>query len=95
VISEPAARSFDGARDEYLSRLCLLGNAGSNRNGDSARLLPHELALPGVKTGTDLEPERAHAIDRRERALDRTARAIESGEEAVPRGVDLVTVELA
>ena len=48
---------LDGARHENLARLRLRGNSGSDRDGDSARFLSHQLALPGVETRTDLEPE--------------------------------------
>src|SRR5207253_4344765 len=69
-------------------------HARSDRNGDSARLLSHQLALAGVEAGTDLEAERLHVLDQRAGTLDRAARAIECGEEAVPRSVDLVAVKL-
>src|SRR6266508_1592526 len=39
---------FDGARDEDLAGLCLRRDACSERNGNSARLFPHQLALAGV-----------------------------------------------
>src|SRR5205823_10196919 len=83
-----------GAGDQHLARFCLLRHPGSDRNGDSARLRPHQLALAGVETGTDLEPDRLHVLDQRASTLDRAARAIECGEEAVPRSVDLVAAEL-
>src|SRR6266480_7359865 len=85
---------LDGARDENLAGLRLRGNACSDRNGDSARLLSQQLALPGVKTGTDLELERTHVLCQCPRALDRPARTVESGEEAVAGSVDLRPVEL-
>src|SRR6266545_3335853 len=85
---------FDGARDENLAGLCLRGNARSDGNRDSARLLPHQLALPRVKAGPNLEPERAHILHQRTRTLDRPARTVERGEEAVARSVDLLAVEL-
>src|SRR6266545_859694 len=85
---------FDGARDENLTGLCLRRDSCSDRNGNSARLFPHQLALAGVKTSTDLKPERAHVLYQCSRTLDRTPRPIESSEKAITRSVDFRAVEL-
>ena len=47
-----------------------------------------------MKTGTDLEPERAHVLHQGTRTLDRPPRTIESGEKAIARSVDFGPSEL-
>jgi hypothetical protein len=59
------------------------------------RLLSHQLALAGVKTGADLEPEPAHVLYQRARTLDRTPRPIESSEKAIAHRIDFRAVELS
>src|SRR6266508_929190 len=85
---------FDGARDENLTGVCLRRDSCSDRNGNSARFFPHQLALAGVKTSTDRKHERAHVLYQCSRTLDRTPRPIEGSEKAIPGSVDFRAVEL-
>ena len=62
-------------------------------HGDAPNAAVEELALAGVETGPDLEPERPHGAPDRGRAADRTRRPVEGREEAVAGHVHLVPAE--
>jgi hypothetical protein len=52
-------------------------------------------SLPGVKTGTDLQSERARILYQCARTLDRPSRAVDNREKAIARCVDFLAVELS
>src|ERR671930_2095198 len=92
---EPRPRDevLDGARDEHLARPSLVGDAGSDVDGDPARLPAVELALAGMDARADVEAEVAEDAPDRARARDGARRAVEAREDAVACGVDLLPAE--
>jgi hypothetical protein len=84
-----------GRGDEDLAGPRFCRNPSADVDGNPRDLVSDDLALSRVQSGAHLDPELAHRFDDRVRAANGADRAVERGEEAVPRGVDLVTVELA
>ncbi len=58
-------------------------------NGDASHFVTDQLALPGVKSGADLESERPDCIPDGEAAANASGRTIEGREKAIAGGVDL------
>jgi hypothetical protein len=56
---------------------------------DASHFVTDQLALPGVKSGADLESERPDCVPDGEAASNASGRAIEGREEAIAGGVDL------
>ena len=93
AFAEPKARAgyqiLDRARDEHLAWLGPLRDSRSNVHGDPSDLAVDDLALTGVQTCADLEPELAHALRDRPGASDRTGRAVEPREGTIAGDVEL------
>src|SRR5205085_6553659 len=77
------------ARDEHLARPGERRDPRTGVDGDAAHLAVRELALAGVESCAQLEPEAPHAVADRAGGADRPRRPVEGGEEAVAGGVDL------
>ena len=67
--------------------------ARPDRDGDARDLPLMELALPGVDSGSDLQPKLGDRRVNGMRAADSTRGAVEGGEEAVSRSVPLLAPE--
>jgi hypothetical protein len=60
---------------------------------NTAELVPHDLALSGMETGPDLQPEAAHLPHHRTRASDTPSRCIERSQKPITRGVEFAPFE--
>src|SRR5215471_14679441 len=86
---------FDGAGDEYLSRLCVCGHAGARVDGDAGDLAVDQFALAGVQARANLETEFRHRLDDRASAGDCTGGSVERGKEPVSCRVHFFAAEAA
>jgi hypothetical protein len=82
---------LDGARNDNLIWLCLCSDARPDMHGNAAYLPVHDLALAGMQSGADMQPQLPYPVADRLRAPDGARRSVEGREEAVPGGVDLAS----
>ena len=61
---------LDGARNDNLIRLCLCGDARPDMNGNAADLPAHDLALAGMQSGADMQPQLPYPVADRLRTAD-------------------------
>src|SRR5215217_8751114 len=80
---------LDGLRHEHLPWRRSGTHARSDVHGYAADVVPGQLALAGVQSRPQLEPERAHPVAQVGSAADRAARPVESRQEAVAEGLHL------
>src|SRR5215207_3967980 len=83
----------DGTGDENLARVCDRGDARPDVHGDPGEVITAQLALTGVETGPNLEPEIAGTGRDGLGTVDGATGSVESGQEAVARGLDLLPAE--
>src|ERR1700676_2432441 len=82
-----------GARHADLAGTRCGANPRTHVHGNSRELTIHALALPGVQTGTHVEPESGYGADDRHGATDRSRRTVEAREKPVADSVDLRTAK--
>src|SRR5439155_24419946 len=82
-----------GGRDQDLSRLGELDQAGRRMHGDAPEPSTQALTLSRVKPGPDLESQRAHRGGDGIATTDRARRRFERSEEPVTGAVNLAPVE--
>ena len=61
---------------------------------DSSEILTHQFAFAGVKSGTELETQRAHVLSDRKCTSYRARGSIEGSEESIAGRIDFATSEL-
>src|SRR3954453_24077802 len=72
-----------GARHQHLPGRRLRGDTGAGVDRDSADVTVVYLAFPGVKAGSDLEPEATHLVADLPRAVNRPGGPVERSQHAV------------
>lgn len=74
-------------RDQHLARTSQCSDSRTDDNPEAAHLPLDRLALPGMKTGADLEIERTDSFDDPLRSSNRPSRAVQAREEPVTGGI--------
>jgi hypothetical protein len=88
-MSDPATRSFDGARCKDLPCIRQGCYTSAYDDCDTRHLACGDFTLARVDARTHFDPERPHALDDRLSAADGMSRAVERREEPVAGSVDL------
>jgi hypothetical protein len=76
---EPSGRIRHRAEpcsSQHFSRLRLFGDARADVDGNASDLAVHKLALAGVQTRTDLDPELARSLGDRAGTADRASTSV-------------------
>jgi len=93
VQPRPRQQIGDCAGYKHFARMRFLRDARSNVDGNAAEVVAAPLALAGMKTGADLDAERARGGDDCLGAADGPDGAVEASDEAVAGGLDLAAAE--
>ena len=91
--TRPDHEVFDGAGDDYLTRLRLGRHPGANVHGDTGDVIVNEFALTGVHTDPELQIQRGHGIPDGPGALNCPAGSMEDCQETISSRVHLMTFE--
>ena len=94
-MSDPTTRSLTVPETSTSPGPAIAPNTSGDVDGQPAEVVSSHFALPGVKPGSDLDPERFDCFDNGTSAPYCAGRAVEGGEKTISGRLDLAAAEVS